>query len=104
MIFNRRLRNWPILMFLALTIGLAFAWLAEPMLVSSNGLVRLGLVSGCLATASLLFHLEMRRQTRNEIAVLRYIERLCMIDHHDLVNGEADRLPPLDGRHTWRRG
>lgn len=102
MLFPTKSNSWSVTLLLALTTAVAVAWVIDPALVGSTVLARALLAGGCLASACMLFRLELRRQGANEQLARRHIESLCVADDHD-VSANKQYLPTIHSSNPWSR-
>lgn len=103
MIFGKKFGQWEVKLLLAITIGLAAAWVLEPTLPAASWAWRLALAGGCLAATGAIFRLDAIRQSKSERKAQRYIDMLCRLDHHDLAEADAaTSLPNLKEDNPWR--
>ena len=103
MLFGKQVQRYEVKLLLALTIGLALAWVIEPSLPASSWVWRMSLAAGCLAAAGAIFRLDAMRQSGSEKIAQRYIDMLCRLDHHDLADAELNgTLPKLSEDNHWQ--
>jgi two-component system phosphate regulon sensor histidine kinase PhoR len=102
MLFPLRFNNRPVKLLLVFTFALTVAWVIDPALAGSTWVARSLLVGGCLTVATLLFQMEVRRQTISERLALRHIESLCAVDHHD-QSANKQHLPTIHPINPWSK-
>ncbi|MCA9142185.1 MAG: hypothetical protein H6821_11050 [Planctomycetaceae bacterium] len=103
MLFGKQSQRYEVKLLLAITIGLALAWVIEPTLPASSWVWRMFLAVGCLAAAGAIFRLDAIRLSGSEKSAQRYIDMLCRLDHHDLADAEVNgTLPELPENNHWQ--
>ena len=103
MLFGKQIRRYEVKFLLAITIGLALAWVLEPAILASSSVWRVFLAIGCLATAGAICRLDAIRESSSERNAQRYIDMLCRLDHHDLANADLNgTLAELPGDNHWQ--
>lgn len=102
MLFANKFERYEVKLLLAITIGLALAWVIEPSLPASSWVWRMLLAVGCLAATGAIFRLDTLRQSGSEKCAQRYIDLLCRLDHHDLADADSNgTLPKLSKDNHW---
>ena len=94
MIFGNKFGGWEVRLLLALTIGLAVAWILEPTLPAASWPWRLLLAASCLVGAGAISRLDAMRKASAERTGQRYLDMLFQLDHHQLA-GDVAALPAV---------
>ncbi|MBC8356502.1 MAG: hypothetical protein H8E66_31360 [Planctomycetes bacterium] len=103
MLVGNRIQRYEVKLLLAVTIGLAVAWVLEPTLLGTSWIWRMLLAVGCLTAAGAICRLDTLRQSGSEKSAQRYIDLLCRLDHHDLADADLNgTLPSLPNDNHWQ--